>query len=177
MMSYKQISGLAIAMAFAVSACSKEEKHEGPGPFKVASYPNSAPSANSAPSSVSPSSIPIKVYKTPTCGCCKAWVGHLEEAGFKVEVVDMPDLSAVKTKYGVKPELQACHTAVVGNYTIEGHVPADLIVKMLNEKPAIAGLAVPGMPSGSPGMEGGMKESYDVLSFDKTGHTSVYAHR
>jgi hypothetical protein len=184
MMSYRQISGLAIAMAFAVSACSKEEEHEGPGPFKVASYPNattsapSAPSATSAPSANSAaSSVSIKVYKTPTCGCCKAWVGHLEEAGFKVEVVDMPDLSAVKTKYGVKPELQACHTAVVGNYTIEGHVPADLIVKMLNEKPAIAGLAVPGMPSGSPGMEGGMKESYDVLSFDKTGHTSVYAHR
>lgn len=176
MMSYRKFSGLAIAMAFAVSACS-DPKAElatrmGPSGEKVVvAYPTSAPSASSVPSPA------IKVYKTPQCGCCKAWVGHLEEAGFKVEVVDMPDLSAVKTKYGVKPELQACHTAVVGNYTIEGHVPADLIVKMLNEKPAIAGLAVPGMPSGSPGMEGGMKESYDVLSFDKTGHTSVYAHR
>jgi len=170
-MSYKQISGLAIAMAFAASACSKQSespREESSGPKMVAA---------SAPSASSVASPAIKVYKTPQCGCCKAWVAHLEEAGFKVEVVDMPDLSAVKTKYGVKPELQACHTAVVGNYTIEGHVPADLIVKMLNEKPAIAGLAVPGMPSGSPGMEGGMKESYDVLSFDKTGHTSVYAHR
>jgi hypothetical protein len=167
-------------MAFAVSACSKESestREESSGPKMVVAYPTSAPSASSALSASSAASPVIKVYKTPQCGCCKAWVGHLEEAGFKVEVVDMPDLSAVKTKYGVKPELQACHTAIVGNYTIEGHVPADLIVKMLNEKPAIAGLAVPGMPSGSPGMEGGMKESYDVLSFDKTGHTSVYAHR
>jgi len=176
-MSYKQISGLAIAMAFAASACSdpKAEPATRLGPPGEKVVVASAPSVVSATSV--PSSTPIKVYKTPQCGCCKQWVAHLEEAGFKVEVVDMPDLSAVKTKYGVKPELQACHTAVVGNYTIEGHVPADLIVKMLNEKPAIAGLAVPGMPSGSPGMEGGMKESYDVLSFDKTGHTSVYAHR
>jgi len=121
--------------------------------------------------------VPIKVYKTPTCGCCKAWVEHLEQNGFKVEVMDMPDLSSVKAKYGVKPEMQACHTAVVGNYVVEGHVPADLILKMINEKPAIAGIAVPGMPMGSPGMEGGAKESYTVLSFDSTGKSSVYANR
>ena len=89
----------------------------------------------------------------------------------------MPDLSAVKAKYGVAPQHQSCHTAVVGDYTIEGHVPADLIMKMLNEKPAIAGLAVPGMPAGSPGMEGASKESYDVLTFDRAGRTTVYAQR
>jgi hypothetical protein len=91
--------------------------------------------------------------------------------------MDMPDLSAVKTKYGVTSELQACHTAVTGDYVVEGHVPADLIVKMLNEKPAIAGLAVPGMPAGSPGMEGATKERYDVLTFDRAGRTTVYAER
>jgi hypothetical protein len=121
--------------------------------------------------------VAIKVYKNPTCGCCKAWVKSLEANGFKVETVDMPDLSLVKQKYGVKKDIQACHTAVVGNYVVEGHVPPDLIMKMLKEKPAIAGLAVPGMPMGSPGMEGAGKEKYDVLTFDRAGHTKVYAHR
>jgi hypothetical protein len=119
----------------------------------------------------------IKVYKDPNCGCCKEWVKHLEQNGFKVEVVDMPDLSAVKAKYGVTDTLKACHTGVVNGYVVEGHVPADLILKMLKEKPAIAGLAVPGMPMGSPGMEGASKQHYDVLTFDRAGHTSVYAQR
>jgi hypothetical protein len=121
--------------------------------------------------------IAIKVYKTPTCGCCKAWVQHLRDNGFKVETVDMPDLSMVKQKYGVKPALQACHTAVVNGYVVEGHVPADLIMKLVKERPAVAGLAVPGMPAGSPGMEGASKAPYDVLTFDRAGRTRVYAHR
>ena len=121
--------------------------------------------------------IPIKVYKDANCGCCKEWVKHLEANGFKVETMDMPDLSAVKEKYAVKPEIQACHTAIVGGYAIEGHVPADLIKQMLKEKPAIAGLAVPGMPQGSPGMDGTTKERYNVLTFDRAGRTTVYAQR
>ena len=121
--------------------------------------------------------IAIKVYKTPTCGCCKAWVQHLRDNGFKVETVDMPDLSLVKQKYGVKPALQACHTAVVNGYVVEGHVPADLIMKLVKERPAVAGLAVPGMPAGSPGMEGASRAAYDVLTFDRAGRTRVYAHR
>jgi len=162
-----KISGLPIAMAFAAMACTSKEEAAPPATQVASVQPVSAAAG-----------IPIKVYKTPTCGCCKAWVQHLEENGFKVEVMDMPDLSSVKAKYGVKPEMQACHTAVVNNYVVEGHVPADLILKMINEKPAIAGLAVPGMPMGSPGMEaGGAKESYAVLSFDSTGKSSVYAKR
>jgi hypothetical protein len=121
--------------------------------------------------------IAIKVYKTPTCGCCKGWVQHLRDNGFQVETMDMPDLSMIKQKYGVKQALQACHTAIVNGYVVEGHVPADVILKMLKEHPAVAGIAVPGMPSGSPGMEGGSKQAYDVLSFDKAGHTKVYAHK
>ncbi len=121
--------------------------------------------------------VAIKVYKTPTCGCCKAWVKHLSNNGFRVETVDMPDVSMVKQKYGVKPAFEACHTAVVNGYVVEGHVPADLIMKMVKERPAVAGLAVPGMPAGSPGMEGASRVAYDVLTFDRAGRTRVYAHR
>src|SRR5689334_4899534 len=110
--------------------------------------------------------IAIKVYKTPQCGCCKGWVKHLQANGFQVETFDMPDLSSVKQKYGVGPALQACHTAVVNGYVVEGHVPADVIMKLLKEHPAVAGVAVPGMPSGSPGMEGALKQKYDVYTFD-----------
>jgi hypothetical protein len=166
-------SGFAIVMAFAVLACSKDETKVADASLSV-----SATQRGEATATPSVPLVPIKVYKTPTCGCCKAWVQHLEENGFKVEVMDMPDLSSVKAKYGVKPEMQACHTAVVGNYVVEGHVPADLILQMINERPAIRGIAVPGMPMGSPGMEaGGAKESYAVLSFDSTGKSSVYAQR
>lgn len=121
--------------------------------------------------------IAIKVYKTPQCGCCKAWVEHLSKNGFQVETMDMPDLALVKQKYGVTPALEACHTAVVGNYVVEGHVPADVIKRLLKERPAVVGIAVPGMPAGSPGMEGATKERYDVLTFDRAGRSRVYAKR
>jgi hypothetical protein len=133
-------------------------------------------SANSSNASAA-KPIPIKVYKTPQCGCCKGWVKHLQENGFQVETCDMPDLSSVKQKYGVPPALQACHTAVVNGYVVEGHVPADVILKLLREHPAVAGVAVPGMPSGSPGMEGAIKQKYDVYTFDRAGRTKVYAHK
>jgi hypothetical protein len=121
--------------------------------------------------------VAIKVYKTPSCGCCKAWVTHLSDNGFRVETMDMPDLSLIKQKYGVKPELQACHTAVVNGYVVEGHVPADVIMKLLRERPAVVGIAVPGMPAGSPGMEGASKRPYEVLTFDKAGRTRTFARR
>ena len=121
--------------------------------------------------------VTIKVYKTPTCGCCKAWVQHLRDNGFKVETIDMPDLSTVKLRYGVTPKLEACHTAVVNGYVVEGHVPADVIMRLLKEHPAVTGVAVPGMPGGSPGMEGASRERYDILTFDHAGHTKVYAHK
>jgi Predicted metal-binding protein len=121
--------------------------------------------------------VPMTVYKTPTCGCCKKWVEHVEAHGFKVTVKDMDDLSEVKSTFGIPEDLQGCHTATVGKYVVEGHVPADLIQKMLKDQPAIAGLAVPGMPMGSPGMEGGRKDPYDVVAFDRKGKRSVYAKR
>lgn len=119
----------------------------------------------------------ITVYKTPTCGCCSAWIDHLKENGFAVTAKDVPDLTALKRHYGVTQELASCHTGFVDGYVIEGHVPADVIAKLLKEKPKVKGIAVPGMPMGSPGMEGPRSERYDVVTFDSTGKTGVYAKR
>ncbi len=122
--------------------------------------------------------VAMTVYKDPNCGCCEQWVAHVKQAGFAVTVRDTADMSTVKASMGVPDALGSCHTARVGTYTIEGHVPADLIKKLLAEKPVARGLAVPGMPMGSPGMEqGGRKDKYDVLLFDKAGKTKVYASR
>ncbi|MEM8484496.1 MAG: DUF411 domain-containing protein [Bacteroidota bacterium] len=119
------------------------------------------------------------VYKTPTCGCCKKWVTHLETAGFTVKTTDLDDLSDIKTQFGVPQKLRSCHTAVVDGYIVEGHVPADVVEKMLREKPDIAGISVPGMPIGSPGMEveGRPADRYNVMAFNKNGQTSIYAQR
>ncbi|HTO73887.1 MAG TPA: DUF411 domain-containing protein [Gemmatimonadales bacterium] len=119
----------------------------------------------------------VTVYKLASCGCCAKWVDHMRAAGFKVEVNDVADVGEYADGAGVPPALRSCHTAVVGGYAIEGHVPADLVKKMLTEHPAIAGLAVPGMVTGSPGMEGNRREPYDVVAWSKQGTTSVYARR
>lgn len=121
----------------------------------------------------------ITVYKSPTCGCCTAWVEHLRENGFDVNAQDTDQLARIKADHGVPRGLQACHTAVVDGYIIEGHVPAEVIRRFLDEAPDAAGLAVPGMPVGSPGMEvpGRPDEPYDILAFDRDGKTSVYESR
>ena len=121
--------------------------------------------------------VMMAVYKTPTCGCCAKWVEHMKQNGFTVHVTDLNDLSAIKTKHGVPSRAQSCHTAVVNGYVVEGHVPASDVKRMLKEKPAIAGLALPGMPQGSPGMErpDNLVPAYQVLSFEKSGATRVYA--
>jgi hypothetical protein len=124
--------------------------------------------------------VRITVYKTPTCGCCRLWVSHARSVltGYDVTTLDMDDLSEVKARLAIPPALQSCHTAITGPYVFEGHVPADLIERFLEERPKALGLAVPGMPVGSPGMEmGDRKERYDVLLFDKAGMTRVYARR
>ena len=120
----------------------------------------------------------IKVYKTPTCGCCVKWIDHLEQAGFNVESETLSNVDSVKAANAVPPRLASCHTALVDGYVIEGHVPADIISRLLDEKPDIAGVAVPGMPVGSPGMEmGARKDPYQVISFDDEGRLAVYAER
>jgi hypothetical protein len=124
-------------------------------------------------------SLPLlTVYKSPTCGCCGEWTRHMEKNGFTAKVILMEDLSQIKRDAGVPVELESCHTALVGPYAVEGHVPADLVRKMLDEKPAIAGLAVAGMPLGSPGMEqSGTKMPYSVMTFTRGGRSTVYARR
>jgi hypothetical protein len=117
----------------------------------------------------------ITVYKDPSCGCCKKWIEHLIKNGYRVDAKDTPDMAAIKRTLGVPDGITACHTAVVNGYLIEGHVPAADIDRLLTQKPHIAGLAVPGMPMGSPGMEGGAAQRYRVLTFDKSGKTAVFA--
>ena len=122
----------------------------------------------------------VQVFKTPTCGCCKGWVEHLEAAGFHVEVKDLPDLASIKTENGVPAELVSCHTALVDGYVIEGHVPASDIERLLAERPAVKGLAVPDMPLGSPGMEQpdpSRHQPYDVMSFGEGGIQVFASHR
>ena len=119
----------------------------------------------------------VQVYKDPTCGCCSLWVEHLRKAGFSATVTDVADMTAIKTKHGVPSQARSCHTAVVDGYTIEGHVPAADVQRLLKERPRVVGIGVPGMPIGSPGMEvASVKpQPYDVLAFDKAGQTTVFA--
>ena len=119
----------------------------------------------------------VVVYRSPTCGCCAKWADHLRHAGFSVTTKDVADLQSVKLSHGVEREFASCHTAVVDGYVVEGHVPADVVQRLLEERPAIVGLTVPGMPIGSPGMEGPNPEHYEILSFDRQGRTEVYARR
>lgn len=119
----------------------------------------------------------VTVYKSPSCGCCAKWVDHLRAAGYTVVVHDTDNLDEVMTAFGVPRQLASCHTAKVGKYVVEGHVPADLIAKALREHSGVAGLAVPGMVAGSPGMEGGAPQHYDVVAWTSGGQTSVYARR
>ena len=106
-------------------------------------------------------------------------MGHLQANGFKVQKTDVygKQFTDVKSKYGVPQQLYSCHTALINGYVIEGHVPADLIKRLLKEKPPVVGLAVPGMPIGSPGMEGPNSQPYEIFTFDKDGRTTVYAKR
>src|SRR5262249_27429467 len=111
----------------------------------------------------------ITVHEDPSCGCCSGWVQHLQKAGFVTKVFDTNDIDAVKKRLGVPDDLAACHTAEVAGYLVEGHVPAPALKRLLSEKPGARGLAVPGMPVGSPGMEGGGPEPYEVVLFGPSG--------
>jgi hypothetical protein len=121
----------------------------------------------------------MEVYKSPTCGCCSKWVDHVTAGGFKVKVTDLSDtaLASLKEKHGIPRTAQSCHTALIGGYAIEGHVPVGEIQRLLKEKPAVSGIAVGGMPIGSPGMEvaGQRAQTYNVMTFDKQGALKVYS--
>ena len=118
---------------------------------------------------------PVTVYKDASCGCCKKWIEHMQASGFTVSAHDSADMDAVKDHYGVPSGVRSCHTALVGSYVVEGHVPAGDVDRLLKEQPKAAGLSVPGMVTGSPGMEGSLPKPYTVLAFQKTGATTTFA--
>jgi hypothetical protein len=127
-----------------------------------------------------PRATRLTVYKSATCGCCAKWVQYMKTSGFDVQAHDVGDdiLEQAKTTAGVPQQLRSCHVALANGYAFEGHVPADLVKKVLVEKPKMLGLAVPGMPAGSPGMEmGGRKDKYDVMAFDRSEKRWVYSSR
>ncbi len=119
----------------------------------------------------------MTVYRDPGCGCCEKWVKLAERAGFATTMIDHPDMAAVKLRHGVPRQLASCHTAIVDGYAIEGHVPFAAVARLLRERPALAGIAVPGMPRGSPGMEmpDGTRDAFQIVGFDRRGKVSVYS--
>lgn len=120
----------------------------------------------------------VTVYKTEFCGCCSKWADHLEQSGLSVNVIVVKDTGSVRTRLGVPQNLASCHTAVVGKYWVEGHVPADLISRLMQEKPSnIKGISAPGMPPGSPGMEVPNPSAYKVYSVNNAGEVELYATR
>jgi hypothetical protein len=129
------------------------------------------------PAKTTKPALEATTYLTPTCGCCGKWVEHLESAGFKVKREVTSDLESVAPRQRVPIRVRTCHTAVVGKYLVEGHVPVDVVKQMLREAPDIAGIAVPGMPIGSPGMEGPNPRPYSIIAFKADGTTYEYARR
>lgn len=118
----------------------------------------------------------LVVYKTPACGCCRAWVDTMRTSGLAVRTIDVEDTAPIAARLGVPARLRSCHTGVIGGYAVEGHVPAREILRLLVERPAVAGLAVPGMPIGSPGMEmGDRRDPFGVIAFTRSGETRLFA--
>ena len=177
-MSFARISAVALTalvpMAAACGGSTPGEESSGQERPEVV-----ASSTSSAEASADPVQLaelpPVVVYKTPSCGCCNGWVEHLRAAGFDVEARDVRDLMSVKIDAGVPTDLTSCHTALIDGYVVEGHIPADVVKRLLAERPAVAGIAVPGMPIGSPGMEGRNPEAYTVQAFTAGGDRATFA--
>ena len=160
----------AVVLALGLAACAKT-------PATGAANDATSVTPTSAALAVDTSLPPIVAFKSPTCGCCELWVEHMRAAGFQGEVKDRQDTGAIKTEAGVPVGQGSCHTAKVGNYYLEGHVPAADVKRLLAEAPDARGLIVPGMVPGSPGMEqGGVTKPYDVLLLAKDGSTTDYSH-
>jgi hypothetical protein len=136
---------------------------------------NAAPAAK-APTNQQTSQAPeMTVYRSPTCTCCGRWLEHMKQNGFAIKDIPTEDMDAIKRQHGVPAALQSCHTALVGGYWVEGHVPAEDVKKLLRDKPAVAGISVPGMPVGTPGMEMGPRQDpFAVMQLGKSGITSVF---
>jgi hypothetical protein len=163
-------AALACALAASAAACGGASSDTSP----KAAPGGAAPAA--APAAASPANGPlVVVYKDPNCGCCNKWVEHMRQNGFRVEAHDTSAVDGIKDGAHVPVAARSCHVGLVNGYAIEGHVPAETVRRLLRERPAdVAGLAVPGMVTGSPGMEGPNPQHYDVVAFTKDGRTSVY---
>ncbi len=171
-----------IAVGLVVALGCSASKADIPPSTQVASTQGIAAhaAATLAPGTAGTTATPIRVFKDASCGCCKAWVQHMRDNGFQVTAIDEPArvLDSIKTAHGITSATASCHTAEIGNYVIEGHVPADLVLKLVRDHPAgVVGLTVPGMVTGSPGMEGGTPEHYTVLAIMRDGTTRTYAQR
>lgn len=144
--------------------------------LKTASAAFAALVALSAPAMADTAKPEVTVYKSASCGCCGGWVEHMRANGYTVHAKNVEAMDMVKQMMGVPPAMESCHTATVAGYVVEGHVPAEAVDRLIAERPQAAGLAVPGMPMGSPGMEqGGMSEPYAALLFDHAGQTKTFA--
>lgn len=121
-------------------------------------------------------SVQVTVHRSPSCGCCGKWIAHMQRHGFVIKDIKESDMETVKRRAGVPKELESCHTAESGGYVVEGHVPAGDVKRALKAREKLLGLAVPGMPSGSPGMEmGGKMDDFSVLAFDRQGNVEVFS--
>lgn len=146
-------------------------------PRYIAALVLTASSLAACSKALPPDAPQMMVYKTSTCQCCSRWLAHLHDHGIATKVELTSNLAQVRAQLGVPAPLASCHTAIVGGYLVEGHVPAEDIQRLLKEKPSAKGISVPGMPVGSPGMEmGDRQDPYDVLLFDESGKTQVFAH-
>lgn len=170
------VAGPVLAIVVTVAICVVLTRRQGNTRIATAAP---VPTRHDVRSSMSAAAEPttVEVYKSPTCGCCVKWIEHLRAEGFAVRATDLDNLNELKASHGVPQQLQSCHTAVVNGYALEGHVPAADVRRLLQERPTIGGLAVAGMPIGSPGMEvpGTKAHAYDVIAFDKGGVTQVFA--
>lgn len=132
----------------------------------------------SADAGTAPPPLPgVVMYKSALCGCCTKWADHMRTAGFRVIVREVGSLTTIEERYGVPKGATSCHTALVGGYVVVGHVPADLVQRLLTERPAIAGISAPGMPQSAPGMDAPGRAPYDVVAFDREGRTRIYERR
>jgi hypothetical protein len=171
----RRLSTLALT-ACALTACADADAAPDRADAVEADVPATASAPSSAMASTDGDALPtVLVYKSPTCGCCNGWVEHLESAGFTVDARNVRDLMSVKVDGGVPTAMSSCHTAIIDGYVVEGHVPAEQVKRLLDERPDVAGIAVPGMPVGSPGMEGPNAEPYQVWSFTHDGQAAVFA--
>lgn len=176
-----------ITLGFSLAGCAQQRTYESATKENTSTGKNTAmveetknamnPEQKSAKEISDENLKAITVYKSPTCGCCTMWEEHLTKAGFKVTSKKTDDMAAIRKQYNVPEKAQSCHTGIVGGYVIEGHVPATDVEKLLKTRPDVIGLAAPGMPPKSPGMqpEGEKPSGYDVLSFDKNGQTKVFS--